>query len=85
MRSEEFLAADEQIGFIKFMFDATWEQIKKKRKEELERQEARKRTASTSKRTSIVRRNRSATKAGTDLSMNTTGRPQRNDSRNPSR
>ena len=81
MRAEEFLAADEQVAFIKFMFDATWEQVKRKRQDELKRQEAKKKAALASKRASVVKRNRTSKSARKSPSLNATGRPQRN---NPS-
>jgi hypothetical protein len=58
MRAKEFLTADEQVAFIKFMFDSTWAQIKKNWKEEREREEGRKSAELASKRASVVKRNR---------------------------
>ena len=79
MRAEEFLAADEQVAFIKVMLDSTWEQVKRKRQDELKRQEAKKKAALASKRASVVKRNRTSKSTGKSPSLNATGRPQRED------
>lgn len=60
MRAKEFLAAGEQVAFIKFMFDSTWEQFKKRWAKELEREEGRKSAELASRRASVVKRNRAA-------------------------
>ncbi len=79
MRAKDFLGSEEQVGFIKFMLDSTWAQIKKKRQDEIERQEAKKKAALASKRASVVKRNRTSKSTGKAPSLSATGRPQRED------